>query len=78
MPVFVGEDDCSFVWVGHAGLLGHLEGLFEDALFGGSSIVVEGGELLGEVGGALTCGSGHEFEGIGGVPEAAYGVEAGG
>jgi len=78
VPVLVGEDDGSFVGAGHALLLGHFEGLFEDALFGGSAVVVEFGELFGEFCGAIACGGGHEFEGIGGVSESSDGVEAGG
>ena len=78
VPVFVGEDDGSFVGAGHALLLGHFEGLFEDALFCCASVVVECGELVGEVGGALAGGGGHEFEGTLGVSESSDGVEAGG
>ncbi len=55
VPVFVREDDRSSIGVGHPGLLGHFDGLFDDALLGGAALVVEVGELLGEVGGALSA-----------------------
>ena len=70
------EDDGSFVRRVHPGLLDHFEGLFEDALFGGSSFVVEDGELVGEVGGVLSSCGGHEVECVPGVSEATDRVES--
>lgn len=72
----MGENDRSSVGVGHPGLLGHLDGLLDDALLGGAAFVVEARELLGEVGGALSSCGGHELEGIAGVPEASDRVES--
>lgn len=76
VPVFVCEDDRSSVWVGHPGLLGHLDGLFDDALLGSAAFVVEICKLLGKVGGALSSRVGHEFERVPGVSETTDRVES--
>lgn len=70
------KDDGSFVRRVHPCLLDHFEGLFEDALFGGSPFVVEDCELVREVGRMLSSCGGHEVECVPGVSEAADRVES--